>query len=259
MTFYIAGTGNTAWFMATRLHKAGNTCLGVWGRNTDKANALAKAINAPILAELSNIQDDADACILAITDNAIKEVAANFSLKNTTLIHTAGSVSRMVLQPHAEHAGIIWPVYSIVKDNLPKHREIPIVIKGTTDHSETVIKKLVEDISDICYTISWEQRKWLHLCAVISNNFVNHMMAVSEEICNKQRIPFSLLYPIVNQTTDRIKHASPKNLQTGPAKRNDVNTLNKHLELLAQNPEWAALYQSITTSIDKMYRKDKEE
>ncbi|MCB0699909.1 MAG: DUF2520 domain-containing protein [Chitinophagales bacterium] len=259
MTFYIAGTGNTAWFMATRLVKAGNKCLGVWGRNIEHANDLADVINAPVLHELSQIKDDADGCILAITDNAIEDIAKQLSFEHTTLIHTAGSVSRMVLQPYAQHAGIMWPVYSIVKDNLPKHREIPIVIKGTTDHSEEVLKKLVADISDICYTISWEQRQWLHLCAVMSNNFVNHMMAISEEICNKQQIPFSLLYPIVNQTTERIKHASPKKLQTGPAKRNDVNTIEKHLEMLAQNPQWKELYESITTSIDKMYRKNKGE
>lgn len=259
MTYYIVGTGNTAWFMAKRLMKAGHSCLGIYGRNEDKAKQLAAAINAPVLAELQDIQDDADACILAITDNAIEEVAAHFSLQNTTLIHTAGSVGRMVLEPYAQHAGIIWPVYSIVKDSLPLHREIPIVIKGTTEHSEDVLKRLVNAMSDICYTISWEQRQWLHLCAVLSNNFVNHLMSISEEICNKQRIPFSLLYPIVNQTTDRIKQASPKNLQTGPAKRHDVNTLQKHMELLSANPEWARLYESVTSSIDKMYRKDKEE
>lgn len=259
MTFYIAGTGNTAWFMATRLVKAGNKCLGVWGRNVEHANTLAEAINAPVLHELYQIKDDADGCILAITDNAIEEVASQLSFVHTTLIHTAGSISRMVLQPYAQHAGIMWPVYSIVKDDLPKHREIPIVIKGITEHSEDILKKFVADISDICYTISWEQRQWLHLCAVLSNNFVNHMMAISEEICNKQHIPFSLLYPIVNQTTERIKHASPRKLQTGPAKRNDQNTIQKHLEILAQTPQWQELYKSVTTSIDKMYRKNKEE
>lgn len=259
MTFYIVGTGNTAWFMATRLVKAGHTCMGIYGRQKDRAEQLAKAIKAPVLNSLSDIGDDADCCILAITDHAIKDVAGNFSFQQTTLVHTAGSVNRTVLEPFAQHTGVLWPIYSIVKDNLPKHREVPVTIKGNTEHAEDVLLQLATSITDIYYTISWEQRQWLHLCAVLCNNFTNHMMAVSEQICHKQHVPFSLLYPIVTQTAERIRQSSPKLLQTGPAKRNDMITIDRHLGLLGQNPEWMALYKAITTSIEKMYGNDKEE
>lgn len=259
MTFYIVGTGNTAWFMATRLVKAGHTCMGIYGRQKDRAEQLAKTIKAPVLNDLSDIGDHADCCILAITDHAIKDVAGNFSFQHTTLVHTAGSVNRTVLEPYAQHTGVLWPIYSIVKDNLPKHREVPVTIKGNTEHAEDVLLQLAIAITDIYYTISWEQRQWLHLCAVLCNNFTNHMMAVSEQICHKQHVPFSLLYPIVTQTAERIRQSSPKLLQTGPAKRNDMITIDRHLGLLAQNPEWASLYAAITTSIEKMYGNDKEE
>lgn len=259
MTFYIVGTGNTAWFLAKRMDKAGHTCLGVYGRQPQQATLLADAICAPVLYNISDIKDDADCCILAITDHAIKEVASNFSFQHTTLIHTAGSVSRMVLEPYATHAGVIWPIYSIVKENLPLHRDIPMTIKGTSDHSERLLEELASSITDIYYTVSWEQRQWLHLCAVLCNNFTNHMMAVSEQVCNSQHIPFSLLYPIVSQTAERIRQASPKTLQTGPAKRGDNITIERHMELMHQHPEWQEMYKAITTSIEKMYGHDKEE
>lgn len=259
MTYYIVGTGNIAWFMATRLFKAGHSCLGIYGRNTEESQKLAAAIKAPALADISNIQDDADCCILAISDHSIVSTAANFNFQHTTLVHTAGSLSRMVLEPFADRAGVIWPIYSIVKNNLPKHRNIPVTIKGTDDHSETILQELATAITDISYTISWEQRQWLHLCAVMCNNFTNHLMAVSEQICNKQQVPFSLLYPIVSQTAERIMQDSPYKLQTGPAKRGDKVTIDKHLGLLAQNPDWLELYKSVTTSIDKMYNNHKEE
>lgn len=259
MTFYIVGTGNAAWFMATRLHKAGHNCMGVYGRNAADAQQLAKEVKAPALAGITDIQDDADACILAITDHAIVEVAANFSFEHTTLIHTAGSLSRMILEPYAQHAGVMWPIYSLIKNKLPLHREVPIVVKGSTEHAEELLKQLAASITEIHYTISWEQRQWLHLCAVLCNNFTNHMMAVSEQICNKQQIPFSLLYPIVSQTGERISQASPLKLQTGPARRGDEITIEKHLNLLQQNPDWQELYKSISTSIEKMYSNDKGE
>lgn len=259
MTYYIVGTGNIAWLLVTRLSKAGHNCLGVYGRNTVEAQKLATVANAPALDDIKDIQDNADACILAVSDHSIVEVASNFALENTTLVHTAGSLSRMILEPYAKRAGVIWPIYSIIKEQLPKHREIPIVLKGTDDYSEAVLKQITNSITDISYTISWEQRQWLHLTAVLCNNFNNHLMAVSEDICNKQQIPFSLLYPIVSQTAERIKQGSPKKLQTGPAKRKDTETIQKHMALLQQNPDWLELYKSITTSIDKMYSTNKEE
>lgn len=259
MTFYLIGTGNTAWFLATRLAKAGHECKGIYGRNHEHTTRLAISIKAPVLANISDVKDDADCCILAITDHAITDVASYFKFEHTTLIHTAGSLSRMVLEPYATHAGVLWPIYSLVKDNLPIHREVPITIKGTTDHAETLLQQLAASITDIYYTVSWEQRQWLHLCAVLCNNFTNHLMAVSEQVCHKQQVPFSLLFPIVSQTAERIRNASPKVLQTGPARRGDGVTIEKHLELLAQNPDWQELYKAITTSIDKMYRPDKGE
>ncbi len=259
MTFYIAGTGNTAWFLATRLVKAGQECKGVYGRNAVHAQELANAVKAPALQNISDIKDDADCCILAITDHAITEVAAHLKLEHTTLLHTAGSLSRTILEPYAIHTGVLWPIYSLVKDNLPMHREVPVTIKGNTEHAEAVLQQLASSITDISYTVSWEQRQWLHLCAVLCNNFTNHLMAVSEQVCNRQHVPFSLLYPIVSQTAERIRNASPKVLQTGPAKRGDTITIERHLELLRQNPEWQALYNALTTSIDKMYRPDKGE
>lgn len=259
MTYYIIGTGNTAWFLATRLAKAGHICKGIYGRNPKHATQLAAGIKAPVLHNITDVKDDADCCILAITDHAITDVAANFKFEHTTLIHTAGSLSRMILEPYAAHAGVLWPIYSLVKDNLPLHREVPVTIKGSTDHAETLLQQLAASITDIYYTVSWEQRQWLHLCAVLCNNFTNHLMAVSEQVCKKQQVPFSLLFPIVSQTAERIRNASPKVLQTGPARRGDTVTIEKHLELLAQNPDWQELYKVITTSIDKMYRPDKGE
>lgn len=259
MTFYIIGTGNTAWFLGYKLCKAGHHCKGVWGRDLNKATRLAKHINTNPIENITKIQDDADCCIIAVSDGAIKEIASKLSFKTTVLAHTAGSVSRKILDEAAEHNGNVWPLYSIVKENIPRHNEVPIAVEGSNDEAEQTLKDLVNSITSISYTVSWKQRQALHLCAVLCNNFTNHLMAISEDICNDKRIPFSILYPIIQQTADRICHTSPRKLQTGPAIRNDVSTINNHLEQLEDNQHWQDLYRSVTTSIDKMYNHDKEE
>lgn len=253
MQYYIIGTGNTAWFLCTRLAKAGYTCRGIYGRKKENATTLADKIKAPVLENLEEIKDDADCCIIAVTDSAIKGIAEQLSFEQMVVIHTAGSVSRKVLDTTSKHNGILWPVYSIVKESLPLGRSVPVVMEGSNEHAARILLNITSVLTDIYYNVSWEQRQWLHLCAVLSNNFVNHLMAISEKICTKQKVPFSLLYPIVMQTSDRIRTTSPYELQTGPAKRGDVNTVTTHLDMLSTKEEWQRLYESITTSIEKMY------
>lgn len=259
MKYQIIGTGNTAWFLAKRLSLAGHKCVRLYGRNITKAKALADSINTKATDKLSDIQDDCDCCFIAISDHAIAEIAKQLSFTNTVLIHTAGAVDRSILSEAATHNGVIWPIYSINKSNLPTHRDIPCVIEVSDDESLNIISTLVNSITDKVYNVDHEQRAILHLSAVLSNNFVNHLFTISEKLCNSKDIPFALLLPIINQTAERIYSKSPEELQTGPAKRGDTPTILKHLEILQDNEDWQELYKSITTSIDNLYRPNKED
>ena len=68
MTYYIVGTGNTAWFLATKLHAAGHLCKGIYGRDIAKATELANTIDANAYELTNGIPDNADVCILAVSD-----------------------------------------------------------------------------------------------------------------------------------------------------------------------------------------------
>jgi predicted short-subunit dehydrogenase-like oxidoreductase (DUF2520 family) len=53
----------------------------------------------------------------------------------------------------------------------------------------------------------------------------------------------------------KYESQSPSKLQTGPAVRGDINTINKHLKALDTQPELKLLYQQITQSIQKHHPK----
>lgn len=256
MDFYIIGTGNIAWFLGKRLVSAGHACQGVYGRNKDRTSSLAKSINTNILTQFNEIQHNADLIIIAVTDSAILEIVNKLKATDSILIHTAGAVERGILDGAVRENGVFWPIYSIAKDTLPEHRNIPVVIESNSKKAHKVLTELAECVTDIYKEVSWQQRQWLHLCAVISNNFSNHLFAITEELCEQQNIPTELLHPIIEQTTTRIKEASARLSQTGPAKRGDKNTIEKQLKMLDQYKEWQKLYEVITTSIEKMYSKE---
>ncbi|MGB8695383.1 DUF2520 domain-containing protein, partial [Acinetobacter sp.] len=47
-----------------------------------------------------------------------------------------------------------------------------------------------------------------------------------------QQVDFSLLYPLILETTNKAVQHDPKQMQTGPAMRGDQNILNMHQQML---------------------------
>lgn len=252
MQFAIIGTGNMAWLLGTKLTQAGHTCTGIYGRNARAAAELAQAVHAEVLHTV-HIPATCDACILAVSDHAVAGLAAQLSLSETVLVHTAGALPTDILP--ATHKAVLWPVFSIIKSDLPHHRNIPVAIEGNTDKASNIVKEIAGSFSDNCFTANSVQRSWLHLSAVFSNNFVNHLMAIAEQVCAEQSLSFSIMLPILQQTFERIATQSPGQVQTGPAKRGDTETMQKHLSLLASHPAWQAVYAAISASVENMYKK----
>jgi predicted short-subunit dehydrogenase-like oxidoreductase (DUF2520 family) len=254
MTFQIIGAGNMAWFLTKRLLAAGHECLGIFGRNLETTKELAEAVNAPYFYDLADIKDQADCCIITVSDNAIEYIAQTLALKNTVLLHTSGSVNSTVLASTAENYGVIWPIYSLLKTDLPEHRNIPAVGEGNTEKAREITTTVGSSFTDMLFPSTSEERAWLHLSAVISNNFTNHLLAICEEICAEKSTPFALLFPIMLQTFERITAGSPLELQTGPAKRGDDSIIQKHAAMLEAHPNWQIVYKALSYSIMATYK-----
>lgn len=250
MTYYLIGSGNIAWFMASRMQAGGHTCSGLMGRNKEETAALAREFNIPVV---QRINDGADACLLAVSDNAIHDVAATLQLNSTVLIHHSGSVAMSPLAIGAARTGVVWPIYSILKNNLPVHRQFPCLYEANNSAALRIVQEVCTSISSIQYEADSRQRQWMHLTAVLGNNFTNYLLGMCADICKEQEMPFSLLQPILQQTLDRVNIYAPKEVQTGPARRNDTGTMKKHIEMMEQHPQWQAVYEALSSAIKSTY------
>jgi len=255
MNYTLIGTGNMAWFMAQRLQEQGYICAGVYGRNPEQAEKLAETVNSTAVSGPDGLPET-EFCMIAVTDHAIRGISHQLSLTETTVIHTAGSVALDALDQ--KNRAVLWPVYSINRHNIPEHRNIPVVYEADTTTAKAITYAVAGSLSDIVTEVSGDQRQWLHLCAVLGNNFTNHLMAVGESICRQQGLDFSLLRPILQQTFENISVAAPSAMQTGPAKRHDTETLQAHMHLLSGHSIWQQVYHSLSASIEDMYKAGKE-
>lgn len=75
------------------------------------------------------------------------------------------------------------------------------------------------------------------------------MWAIADEIMTKAGMKFSDLYPLLDETLRKAKEIGPTNGQTGPAIRNDVATISRHLEFLKDDLQLSELYSVITENI----------
>lgn len=252
MNYALIGTGNTAAFLLSRLTLAGHTCSGIWGRSVDAATGLAREAMVPQFMQLADIQDGADVCILAVADDAVAEVASRLAFRQTVLIHCAGSIDAAVLSSGAQEYGVVWPVFSLRHDAPPAHNGFPCVWEAVGKRAQRVVSTLAESLGTTSFQASSAQRAVLHLSAVMGANFFNHLLAVCQQLLRSEGCSLALLSPILQQTLEAAANAADvAALQTGPARRRDAATLEKHVRMLADKPTWAEMYKAISLSIQQ--------
>ena len=239
-----------AWFLGPRVVAAGHECLGVYSRNKDAAEELAAELHTQILAGPENIAECApELILLAVPDDALTTLASQLAAAGSVLMHMAGSVSLDALGSAPEHRAVFWPVYSIRKGQFPAHRSIPSLYEGSTERAVVTAAEVARSVTDMYTQASFEQRRWLHLCAVITNNFTNHLLDICERISEAQHLPEAYLKPILQQTIDHFGRVPLSTVQTGPAARADRKTLEGHELMLQGHPAWKAVYEAISASI----------
>lgn len=254
MKITIIGTGNVAFHLGKRLHEQGIEITQVIGRNSLKTTWLADVLHTKAATFYDKIDTSSDVFVIAVSDNAIAEVAERLSktASNSLVVHTSGSVASTVLQPHFRHFGVFYPLQTFSVGSQPNFDNIPVFINVTPQYHLDFLRQLAEKVSPRVYELSDDDRMTLHVAAVFVNNFVNHLFKIGSEIVGKHNLPFDVLLPLIEETVNKIRQNAPENMQTGPAKRGDDSVIEKHLSFIEQHtPQYDLLYTLLSISINK--------
>lgn len=248
-TIIIIGTGSLArhWFDAFMEHD-NLKVVQVLGRNK---NALAYyGQTTGTSADLGSIQD-ADIYINAVRDDAIYAICQGLTIKGKLIVHCSGSLDISAMPAH-NRRGVLYPVQTFSEGRKVDFREIPICIESENERDLKFLHGLANQLSGKVFKVSSTQRRNIHLAAVFVNNFTNYLYGIGEEICKENGLPFTILDPLIKETAAKIGEVSPKKAQTGPARRLDTGTINKHLELLKQK-SYHEIYAVLSKSIEQTY------
>lgn len=248
MKIVIIGSGNVATVLGRLFVKSGHEILQVVSRSVEHAKILADELNCPFADDDGIIDRSAELYLVAVSDSALYSLNNRIQLEKKLVLHTAGSVPKDVLQNISINYGVLYPMQSLRKE-IEKPADIPLLIDGNTEETLTMIEDIAKTISNNVAKANDAERLKLHVAAVVVSNFTNHLYALAEDFCKKENVDFKLLAPLIKETASRTVCYSPTEMQTGPAVRNDVFTLDKHLQLLVNYPKLKYIYLKLTDSI----------
>lgn len=245
----IIGSGNVAQHLIKAFQKSGKVRLvQAYARNTEKLLHLLD--NNNITNDFNRLAE-ADIYILSISDDAIAEVSSQLPFSNRLVVHTSGSTA-MELIDDKNRRGVFYPLQTFSKTKQVDFNAIPICLESEQEFDYTILEELAKSISSEIYSISSEQRQALHVAAVFVNNFTNHLYKIGSDVCNENSIPFDILKPLIQETANKINTLTPAQAQTGPARRNDMTTIQRHLDFISDDNQ-KKIYTLLTQSIQNTH------
>jgi len=245
----IIGSGNVAQHLISAFLQAqkGGAEIELVQVYSRKPESLTHLLDSDKITNDFDALHPADLYLIAVTDDAIATVAAQLPFSHRLVAHTSGSMSLGELKDN-NIKGVFYPLQTFSKSRAVDFNEIPICLEAQNTADYELLEKVAKSISSKTFAIDSEQRKALHVAAVFVNNFVNHLYQMGETICKEHQVPFDILKPLIVETANKIRTLSPKEAQTGPAKRKNTHTINSHLEFIT-NENYKKIYELLTQSI----------
>jgi len=262
----IWGTGNVAFRLSLALKNAGHTIAYICGRNEEDGKQLVHILNKSentqkgISAKSKFTTDhssmiDSDIVILAVSDDAIGKLSDKFAIfvqeclhhqdkdKGPVVLHTSGASSAELLSSNLRY-GVLYPLMSLNKVKPVEFSMIPFLLEGSDKDVESILTDLVYSVGAEYRFCDSDERLRTHLAAVYVSNFVNYLAGLAFDLAKPNHI---FLMPLAIETIRKaFLYDHPSTVQTGPAKRGDILTIEKHLRLLNEKPEHKEVYKFLT-------------
>lgn len=241
----LIGTGNYAWHLSHLLVEAGMEPEVHFGRSKEGFQEFDHLGHSRQTDDLSALRE-MEVVFMAVSDKSISSVSAEFQDLDLLLIHVSGGKSIEAIK--GKRKGVFYIPQTLTKGRRIDLGNITLCLEADQSKDLAWMAELGEKMKLKWLEVDSDKRKHLHLAAVFASNFTNHMYAVAEEYLEEHDIPKDLIHPLIDETSRKALEIGPLNSQTGPAKRNDIPTIKKHIKML-KDVRLRRLYRHISNHI----------
>ncbi|MBQ5647519.1 MAG: DUF2520 domain-containing protein [Alistipes sp.] len=248
MKIVIIGSGNVAESLAQAVAEAdGVELVQLFARNEERGRKVAELAHT----EWSNSSlAAADLYLISVSDNAVAEVAKSLPIPEGAVVaHTAGCCPIEALAPHT-HRAVFYPFQTFSIGRKVDFAKGYIFLEGATEHALEVVEKVACTLTAKVMPADSARRAVIHLSGVFACNFANAMYANAAEILAEEGLPFDIVAPVIEEAAKKVVESKdPAASQTGPARRGDTQTLDRHRRMLADKPQTKEIYDRISEDI----------
>ena len=229
--YAIIGGGRVARHMA-HYFDLENISYESWTRNGDSSFNTYSIQDKTLRLQCCISQ--ADVVLLLIKDDAIADFIEQYPfLKTRDLVHFSGALQvSNVVSCHP------LMTFSEQLYSAETYRSVPFVV----DQGQ-VFKELFPELINPSVNLAKESKAYYHSLCVMAGNFAQTLWReVGLQFEQVLGIDQSFLFPYLKQNMLNFA-ADPANSATGPIARGDVNTIQKHLNVLKDN-QLESIYKS---------------
>jgi predicted short-subunit dehydrogenase-like oxidoreductase (DUF2520 family) len=259
-TTFLVGAGPVATALAGALRLGGVPVLGLWGRTPAGARAAGSAAGVAAFSSAPpDILLEAEVVILAVRDAAIAEAAqmlvgTGLIGKRHVMLHCAGATSAQEVLGGVVDVvrgiGTMHPLMAIADG-----RTAMRTLKGTVfgiegdEVGRAAAAKLVGALGGIVLGLDSTQMGAYHCAAALASNYiVSAIDAAAQVLAGAGVSPTQAAQALVPLAEGALRNVMQKGTTeglTGPVRRGDAVTIQRHLDALREHPELAQLYRAL--------------
>lgn len=238
-------------YALAELFRKNHTIVQVISRNKKTGAALAKKMKAAFSTSLKDVSSTADFYFLCVPDDSIQEISKSLTKFKGIIVHHSGAKPMSEIKSNQQ--AVIYPLVSLQPDSILNKKSTLIFVQAKHASHLVLIDELFKGLLPQIHVSDNHSRQKMHLAAVIANNFTNHLLSKADEIAGGNPQIRELLINLAQQAVENLKKGENKKRQTGPARRNDQQTMAAHLKLIKNDKDLKKIYISLSQSIQHSY------
>lgn len=259
-TTFVVGAGPVATALAGALRLAGVPVLGIWARRAAQARTAGSTAGVAAFSSAPpDVLLESEVIVLAVRDQVIGEVAqmlvgTGLVNKKHVLLHCAGAAAASELLDGVAGSvagiGTLHPL-SAIADGKAAMRTLRGTVFGIEgdDVGRNAATKLVAALGGVTLALDGSQMAAYHAAAALASNYIVAAIdAAAAALASAGVAPdkaATALVPLAEGALRNVaEHGTTAGL-TGPIRRGDVATIQRHLDALRGRPDLVEIYRAL--------------
>mgnify|MGYP000974566418 CR=1 FL=1 len=255
------GAGKAGLTLGSYFLSKGLEISGYFSRTMDSALFAARITGSSAFSSLNELIEHSDILILSTPDDVLPGLWSKLrklELTGRIVVHLSGSLSSDIFEGIGQKGASGYSVHPMFAfsgrdGSFDGLQDAFFTLEGPDERMEEV-RELFHTTGNRTLVIEKDHKTRYHASNVMVSNLVIAIIGVgcrSFEKCGvAEGDPLKALLPLIRCNIENMSARGLAGALTGPAERNDVNTVKKHLDVLDQ--EERAIYILLTKKLVRL-------